>query len=61
MLGNGILMFDATNRLCEWIFLDARNRRVLMLGNGLIIDMGLSGMSMRYTKTGLKAVGNFLK
>ena len=31
-----------------------------MLGNGLIIDMGLSGMSMRYTKTGLKAVGNFL-
>ena len=54
-------MFDARNRVCEWFFLDARNRRVLMLGNGLIIDMGLSGMSMRYTKTGLKAVGNFLK
>ena len=61
MLGNGILMFDARKRVCEWIFLDSRNRRVLMLGNGLIIDMGLIGMSMRYTKTGLKAVGKFLK
>ena len=41
-------MFDARKRVCEWIFLDARNRRVLMLGNGrlnfeVIIDMGLSG------------------
>ena len=26
-------MFDARNG-GEWIFLDARNRRVLMLGNG---------------------------
>ena len=56
-----MLMFDARKQVCEWIYLDARNRRVLMLGNGLIIDMRLSGMSMRYTKTGLKAVGNFLK
>ena len=61
MLGNGTLMFDARKRVCEWIYLDARNRRVLMLGNGLIIDTRLSGMSMRYTKTGLKAVGTFLK
>ena len=29
-----MLMFDARKRVCEWIFLDARNRRVLMLGNG---------------------------
>ena len=32
---NGVLMFDARKRVCEWIFLDARNR-VLMLGNGLL-------------------------
>ena len=34
LLGTGVLMFDARKRACEWIFLDARNRRVLMLGNG---------------------------
>ena len=43
-----MLMFDARKRVCEWIFLDARNRRVLMLGNGrlvfeAIINMGLRG------------------
>ena len=27
-------LFDARKRVCEWIFLDAGNRRVLMLGNG---------------------------
>ena len=32
MLGNGVL--TSRKRVCEWIFLDARNRRVLMLGNG---------------------------
>ena len=31
---NGVLMFDARKRVCEWIFVGARNRRVLMLGNG---------------------------
>ena len=56
-----MLMFDARKRVSEWIYLDARNRRVSMLGNGLIINVRLSGMSIRYTKTGLKAVGNFLK
>ena len=34
-----MLMFDARKRVSEWIYLDARNRRVSMLGNGLIINM----------------------
>ena len=29
-----MLMFDARKWVCEWMFLDARNRRVLMLGKG---------------------------